>query len=135
MVNWSIRPSAQLSIGGDDEGPSTSYGQQANTPSPSSPPSSFKFMRVKDQKPQQTTPELVIPGAASIKKHLVLNDKRHVLTKNSAGNVELYDVLAAKKVKEYGDRPLEEVFNENFKKVFVPSWFSVDFKSGMLQIT
>uniref|UniRef100_A0A8R1E521 WD_REPEATS_REGION domain-containing protein n=1 Tax=Caenorhabditis japonica TaxID=281687 RepID=A0A8R1E521_CAEJA len=74
-------------------------------------------------------------SAASIKKHLVLNDKRHVLTKNSAGNVELYDVLAAKKVKEYGDRPLEEVFNENFKKVFVPSWFSVDFKSGMLQIT
>ncbi|VDK27522.1 unnamed protein product [Anisakis simplex] len=30
---------------------------------------------------------------------------------------------------------MEEVIKDNFKKVFVPSWFTVDLKSGMLQIT
>ncbi|VDO31580.1 unnamed protein product [Onchocerca flexuosa] len=30
---------------------------------------------------------------------------------------------------------MEEVIKDHFKKVFVPSWFTVDLKSGMLQIT
>ncbi|CAI4231498.1 unnamed protein product [Auanema sp. JU1783] len=70
---------------------------------------------------ENIVPELVIPGAPSIKYHVVLNDKRHVVTKDSEGCVALYDVLGGRKVAEYG--------------IFVPSWFTVDFKSGMLQIT
>lgn len=83
----------------------------------------------------QLKPELVLPGAPSIKQHAVLCDKRHVATKDSEGCVALYDVLAAKKVKEYGRIALEDIVKEFYRKVYVPSWFSVDFKSGMLQIT
>ncbi|EFO98642.1 hypothetical protein CRE_20354 [Caenorhabditis remanei] len=134
IKRWSLRSSAQLSIGGDDEGPTSSSHYSTSTPAPSSPPVSVS-LRVRDQKPQQTTPELVIPGAASINKHKTLNDKRHVLTRDTDENVALYDVLAAKKVKDYGKRSFDEVFDENSKTIFIPSWFVVDSKSGMLQIT
>ena len=54
---------------------------------------------------------------------------------DSDGNVSLYDVLAGRKVRDYGSRVMEEVVGEHFRKVFVPSWFTVDYKSGMVQIT
>ncbi|KAI6197098.1 WD repeat-containing protein 48-like protein [Aphelenchoides besseyi] len=34
----------------------------------------------------------------------------------------------------HGKRNMEEVIKENFQRVFVPSWFSVDVKSGLLEI-
>lgn len=34
-----------------------------------------------------------IAGGPSVRAYHILNDKRHVLTKDTAGNVELYDVL------------------------------------------
>jgi len=79
-------------------------------------------------------PDLVIPGAPSIRHHTVMNDKRHILTKDTDGNAALWDVLKAGKVEDLGRKTMEEVLSDQ-KKVFVPSWFSVDLKSGMLQIT
>lgn len=38
-------------------------------------------------------PISMIPGDAAIVKATVLNDKRHILTKDTAGTVALYDVL------------------------------------------
>ncbi|VDN89619.1 unnamed protein product [Brugia pahangi] len=75
-------------------------------------------------------PDLTIPGAASIRQHVVLNDKRHIVTKDTDDNVAMWDVLKGRKIFE-----LLHISNDHFKKVFVPSWFTVDLKSGMLQIT
>lgn len=80
-------------------------------------------------------PDVITPGATSIKHAGVLNDKRHVITKDSDDCIGLYDVLAGRKVADFGKRPFEDVVLEHNRKVFVPSWFSVDYKSGMLQIT
>ncbi|KAL4002256.1 hypothetical protein ACH3XW_2705 [Acanthocheilonema viteae] len=80
-------------------------------------------------------PDIIIPGAASIRQHVVLNDKRHIVTKDTDDNVAMWDVLKGKKICDHGKRPMEEVIKDHFKKVFVPSWFTVDLKSGMLQIT
>ncbi|VDK80538.1 unnamed protein product [Litomosoides sigmodontis] len=80
-------------------------------------------------------PDITIPGASSIRQHVVLNDKRHVVTKDTDDNVAMWDVLKGRKVRDHGKRPMEEVIKDHFKKVFVPSWFTVDLKSGMLQIT
>jgi WD repeat-containing protein 48 len=80
-------------------------------------------------------PDMVLPGAPSIRQHAVLNDKRHIVTKDTENNVIIWDVLQAKKVSSHGKRNMEEVIKENFKKLFVPSWFNVDVKSGMLEIT
>lgn len=38
-------------------------------------------------------PKATIEGAPAIRKYRVLNDKRHILTQDSEGNVSLYDVL------------------------------------------
>ena len=43
--------------------------------------------------PLAAQPSRVIDGAPSIKQYKVLNDKRHVLTRDSDGHVALYDVL------------------------------------------
>ncbi|CAG9534022.1 unnamed protein product [Cercopithifilaria johnstoni] len=80
-------------------------------------------------------PDVTIPGAASIRQHVVLNDKRHIVTKDTDDNVAMWDVLKGRKICDHGKRPMEEVIKDHFKKVFVPSWFTVDLKSGMLQIT
>lgn len=38
-------------------------------------------------------PKMSIEGATAIKKYHIVNDKRHILTQDSEGNVSLYDVL------------------------------------------
>lgn len=38
-------------------------------------------------------PISTIPGGAAIKQAVVLNDKRHIITKDSDNNVATYDVL------------------------------------------
>lgn len=40
-----------------------------------------------------TTPVSLIPGGAAIRQAVVLNDKRHILTKDAHETVALYDVL------------------------------------------
>uniref|UniRef100_A0A1I7T2C8 WD_REPEATS_REGION domain-containing protein n=1 Tax=Caenorhabditis tropicalis TaxID=1561998 RepID=A0A1I7T2C8_9PELO len=57
---WSIRPSEQLSIGFDEEGPSTSSAYAPSPPNTS--PQSDKRPRMKEHPVQQTRPELVIKG-------------------------------------------------------------------------
>jgi hypothetical protein len=51
-------------------------------------------------KPEVKIPEFVIPGGPSIKQCEILNDKRHILTKDTDNNVALYDVLKARKVED-----------------------------------
>lgn len=40
-----------------------------------------------------TTPITLIPGGAAIRQAAVLNDKRHILTRDANENVAIYDVL------------------------------------------
>lgn len=82
----------------------------------------------------QTQPIHNIPGGPAIKHYMVLNDKRHVLTKDTANNVALYDVLKASKLEDLGEVDYEEEVKKRFKMVYVPNWFNVDLKTGMLTI-
>lgn len=77
---------------------------------------------------------VTVAGAPSIRQHAVLNDKRHIVTKDTENNVVIWDVLQAKKISSHGKRNMDEVVKENFKKMFVPSWFNVDIKSGVLVV-
>lgn len=82
----------------------------------------------------QTQPIHHIPGGPAIKQYTVLNDKRHIITKDNANNVALYDVLKACKVEDLGEVDYEEEIKKRFKMVYVPNWFNVDLKTGMLTI-
>lgn len=44
----------------------------------------------------------------------------------------MWDVLQARLVKDFGNTiTLEDVVRDNFRRIFVPSWFSVDAKCGV----
>ncbi|XP_074055209.1 WD repeat-containing protein 48 isoform X1 [Macrotis lagotis] len=85
--------------------------------------------------PLCTQPDQVIKGGASIIQCHILNDKRHLLTKDTNNNVAYWDVLKACKVEDLGKVDFEEEIKKRFKMVYVPNWFSVDLKTGMLTIT
>ncbi|KAI6194520.1 WD repeat-containing protein 48-like protein [Aphelenchoides besseyi] len=87
-----------------------------------------------DDVPRQSNPDMIIPGAPSIRQYGVLNDRRHVVTRDTENVVSIWDVLSGQKMVSHGKRNMEEVIKENFQRVFVPSWFSVDVKSGLLEI-
>lgn len=75
-----------------------------------------------------------IQGGAAIKVASVLNDRRHILTKDSENNVAVYDVLKAKKVEELGVVNFQDELQTRCKQVYVPNWFNIDLKTGMLTI-
>lgn len=56
----------------------------------------------KDEVKVSSSPISLIPGGAAIRQAVVLNDKRHILTKDAQNNVALYDVLRARKVEDMG---------------------------------
>lgn len=74
---------------------------------------------------------ITIPGGAAIKKYAVLNDKRHILTKDTDNNVAIYDVLKVTKVKDLGPVDFDNELNQHNQKVFIPNWFTVDLKTGV----
>ncbi|RXM99027.1 WD repeat-containing protein 48 [Acipenser ruthenus] len=78
--------------------------------------------------------ELIRGGASIIQCH-ILNDKRHILTKDTNNNVAYWDVLKACKGEDLGKIEFDEEIKKRFKMVYVPNWFSVDLKTGMLTIT
>lgn len=84
--------------------------------------------------PMATDPEVKIVGGASIRHFSVLNDKRHIVTKDTENKVAIWDVLKAKKVDDLGEVDFDEEVKSRFKMLYLPNWFSVDLKTGMLTI-
>lgn len=70
-------------------------------------------------------------GGAAIKRYSVLNDKRHILTKDTDNNVAIYDVLKVTKVKDLGPVDFDNELKQHNQKVFIPNWFTVDLKTGV----
>lgn len=81
-----------------------------------------------------TQPTHHIPGGPAIKHYAILNDKRHIVTKDTADHVAVFDVLKACKVEDLGQVDFEEELKKRFKMVFVPNWFNIDLKTGMITI-
>ncbi|XP_066597028.1 WD repeat-containing protein 48 isoform X2 [Prorops nasuta] len=83
---------------------------------------------------KNTEPTQKILGGPAIRHCHVLNDRRHVLTKDTEENVALYDVLKACKVEDLGKVDFDQEIKKRNKMVYVPNWFNVDLKTGMLTI-
>ena len=79
-------------------------------------------------------PNKVIKGNLALRQYHVLNDKRYVLTKDTENNVAIYDVLKALKTEDLGKVNMEEEIKKRSKMVYVPNWFTIDLKSGMLSV-
>merc|ERR1719318_1359910 len=86
------------------------------------------------QQPMVTEPDNIIRGGPSIRSYSILNDKRQIVTRDTEGGVAVYDVLKACKLADLGNVDFEQAVEERQQTVFVPNWFTVDLKTGMLTI-
>lgn len=79
-------------------------------------------------------PSVTIFGAPGIVKHEILNNRRHVLTKDVAGSVKLWEVTRGIVIEDYGEVSFEDKMEQLFEMVSVPAWFTVDARLGCLSI-
>ncbi|CAN1838103.1 WD repeat-containing protein 48 [Linum perenne] len=84
--------------------------------------------------PVHKEPTLTIPGTPAIVQHEILNNKRHVLTKDTAGSVKLWEITKGVILEDYGKVPFDEKKEQLFEMVSVPSWFNVDSRLGCLSV-
>ncbi|KAL1540909.1 WD repeat-containing protein 48-like isoform X1 [Salvia divinorum] len=84
--------------------------------------------------PVYREPSLTICGTSAIVQHEILNNKRHVLTKDTAGTVKLWEITRGLVTENYGEVPFQKKKEELFEMVNVPTWFSVDTRLGSLSV-
>eukprot|EP00249_Psilotum_nudum_P019787 c27414_g1_i2 orf=519-2798(-) len=84
--------------------------------------------------PLNLEPALVIPGTAGIVRHAILNDRRHVLTKDADGVVKLWEITRGSVINDFGKISFEEKEKELFEMVSVPAWFTMDTRLGSISV-
>ncbi|KAL9608344.1 MAG: hypothetical protein Q9167_006816 [Letrouitia subvulpina] len=77
-------------------------------------------------------PDETIEGQHGLIKHIMLNDKRRVLTLDTAGEVMMWDLLKCTPVQSFGKRHLEDVALEVNTLESVANWCGVDTRTGRL---
>lgn len=92
--------------------------------------------------PSCNTPDLTIKGNPAVINYHILNDKRHIITQESDNSIALYDVLTARKIDELHPActkgNIQQIYDNEIKRhskmIYVPNWYSVDLKIGLLCI-
>ncbi|KAL6703263.1 hypothetical protein ACN47E_010051 [Coniothyrium glycines] len=82
--------------------------------------------------PIRSLPDFSIEGQNGLIKHHLLNDRRRVLTLDTAGEVMLWDLLQCVPIKSYGKKHMEDVLPEINTKDSVAHWCGVDTRIGTL---
>lgn len=84
--------------------------------------------------PIHALPEETIEGQHGLVKHKLLNDRRRVLTLDTAGDVLLWDLLRCVPIQSFGKRHLEDVEPEVNTMEAVAPWCSIDTRTGRLAV-
>ncbi|ESZ94707.1 hypothetical protein SBOR_4901 [Sclerotinia borealis F-4128] len=84
--------------------------------------------------PIHTLPEETIEGQHGLVKHKLLNDRRRVLTLDTAGDVLLWDLLKCMPVQSFGKCHLEDIEPEVNTMEAVAPWCSLDTRTGRLAV-
>lgn len=82
--------------------------------------------------PVRSLPDHCIEGQCGLIKHHLLNDRRRVLTLDTAGEVMLWDLLQCAPIKSFGKKHLEDVVPEINTRESVAHWCGVDTRIGSL---
>ncbi|KAK6332367.1 hypothetical protein TWF696_003085 [Orbilia brochopaga] len=85
-----------------------------------------------DMKPIYEQPDETIEGQNGLIKHILLNDRRRVLTVDSAGDVLEWDLVKCTVLRKWGKRHIEEVHREVNTRENVANWCQVDTRTGRL---
>ncbi|RWR94105.1 WD repeat-containing protein 48 isoform X1 [Cinnamomum micranthum f. kanehirae] len=84
--------------------------------------------------PVYKEPSLTVPGTPGIVKHEILNNRRLVLTKDTADSVKLWEITRGIVVEDYGKISFEEKKEELFEMISIPAWFTTDTRLGSLSV-
>ncbi|PVZ99499.1 hypothetical protein BB558_004507 [Smittium angustum] len=88
--------------------------------------------------PVYSSPVESISGPPGLRKHFILQNKRHVLAMNTDGEISLWDIVLAKCIRIFGNEwgsDLESIADSlNHPIQTVPSWCTVDTKIGLLTV-
>nr|XP_043633416.1 WD repeat-containing protein 48 [Erigeron canadensis] len=84
--------------------------------------------------PVYREPNFSIDGIPGIVQYEVLNNRRHVLTKDNAGSVKLWEITRGVVIEDYGHVSFEKKKEELFEMVSIPAWFTVDSRLGNLSV-
>ncbi|XP_076885687.1 uncharacterized protein LOC143535277 [Bidens hawaiensis] len=84
--------------------------------------------------PLYKEPTCSINGVPGIVQYEILNNKRHVLTKDSVGSVKLWEITRGAVIEDYGQVSFEKKKEALFEMVSIPTWFTVDSRLGYLSV-
>ncbi|KAG4189225.1 hypothetical protein ERO13_A08G213900v2 [Gossypium hirsutum] len=84
--------------------------------------------------PVYKEPIFTIPGTPAIVQHEILNNRRDVLTKDTAGSVKLWDIIKGIVIEDYGQVSFDEKKEQLFEMVSIPSWFTLDARLGSFSV-
>ncbi|KAB2005736.1 hypothetical protein ERO13_D11G267100v2 [Gossypium hirsutum] len=84
--------------------------------------------------PVYKEPIFTIPGTPAIVQHEILNNRRHVLTKDAAGSVKLWEITRGVVIEDYGQVSFDKKKEQLFEMVSIPAWFTADTRLGCLSV-
>ncbi|KAK4416211.1 Patatin-like protein 1 [Sesamum alatum] len=84
--------------------------------------------------PVYSEPSCSTHGTSAIVQHEILKNRRHVLTKDTAGTVKLWEITRGVVIENCGMISFEKKKEELFEMVSVPAWFTVDTRLGSLSV-
>ncbi|ONM34038.1 Transducin/WD40 repeat-like superfamily protein [Zea mays] len=84
--------------------------------------------------PVYKEPSFVVPGVPAIVQHEIMNNRRHVLTKDTTGSVKLWEITRGAVIEDFGKVSFEDKKKELFEMVSIPAWFTMDARLGCLSV-
>lgn len=84
--------------------------------------------------PVRNSPDFSIEGQNGLIKHVMLNDRKRVLTLDTAGEVVMWDLLKCVPIKSFGKRHIEDVKDEITTTATVANWCTVDTRTGSVAV-
>lgn len=84
--------------------------------------------------PVREEPDHTIAGQHGLIKHILLNDRRRVLTLDTSHKVALWDIVECKHIQSYGAKEISEIEKQINSNENVPNWCTVDTRIGSITV-
>jgi WD repeat-containing protein 48 len=84
--------------------------------------------------PIRDEPSSTIAGQHGLIKHILLNDRRRVLTLDTSHTVALWDIVECKQLQSFGAKDIYEIEKSVNSNENVPNWCTVDTRIGSLTV-
>jgi WD repeat-containing protein 48 len=103
---------------------------------PPSPPTHQSLLREEPHHiiPVREEPDTTIAGQHGLIKHVLLNDRRRVLTLDTSHTVALWDIVECKQLQSFGAKDIHEIAKTVNSNENVPNWCTVDTRIGSITV-